>query len=118
MKTNKVVSITKRKQGISEKLIENFMILANETVASHIYYMQLPFIYRIHNNPDEIKIDNTLEIIEKLGYKLVHLQNAYTGGQKAIQNIKKRQKFFCRFAFVLGVLRLTKGIRCIIMLGC
>lgn len=69
----------------AEKIIENFMIIANETVATHFYWQELPFVYRVHNNPDEIKIDNTIELINKLGYKLTHIQNAY--GQKAIQNI-------------------------------
>lgn len=74
-----------RKQGISEKIIENFMIAANETIATHFYWRSLPFIYRIHNDPDELKLENTIELIQKLGYKLVRIQNAY--GQKAIQNI-------------------------------
>lgn len=71
----------------AEKIIENFMIIANETVANHFYWRDIPFVYRIHNNPDEIKLDNTIDLISKLGYKLVHIQNAY--GQKAIQNILK-----------------------------
>lgn len=69
----------------SEKIIENFMIIANETVATHFYWQELPFVYRVHNNPDEIKLDNTIDLINKLGYKLTHIQNAY--GQKAIQSI-------------------------------
>ena len=42
--THQVERIEQRIQGEAEKLIENFMILANETVASNIYYQQLPFI--------------------------------------------------------------------------
>ena len=47
--THKIKDIQVRKQLKAEKLIENFMILANQVVASHIYYMQLPFIYRVHD---------------------------------------------------------------------
>ena len=81
---NKPQEFIKINSGEAEKLIENFMILANEVVATHFYWRHLPFVYRVHSNPDEIKIDNTLEIIDKI-YKLTRIQNAY--GQKAIQSI-------------------------------
>ena len=55
-KTHQIDRLEPRVQGESEKLIENFMILANETVASHIYYQQLPFIYRIHPAPSIEKL--------------------------------------------------------------
>ena len=69
----------------AEKIIENFMILANEVVATHFHWCDTPFVYRIHNNPDEIKLGKTIELIQNLGYKLVRIQNAY--GQKALQRI-------------------------------
>lgn len=53
-----------------EKLIEDFMIAANETVASHIYNMGLPFIYRVHGTPKQEKIDNFINLINQMGYKL------------------------------------------------
>ena len=73
------------KIGQAEKIIENFMILANETVATHFYWRNIPFIYRVHNSPDELKVENTIDLIKKLNYKLVRIQNAY--GQKALQKI-------------------------------
>ena len=82
---DKLVNFEQRLGGDSEKLIENFMIIANETVATDFYWRQLPFVYRVHNNPDELKLEDTIELINNLGYKLVRIQNAY--GQKAIQNI-------------------------------
>ncbi len=53
-----------------EKLIEDFMIAANETVASHIYNMDLPFIYRIHGKPNTEKIDDFTNLLKVLGYSL------------------------------------------------
>ena len=53
-----------------EKLIEDFMIAANETVASHIYNMDLPFIYRVHGTPNQDKIDDFTNLLKALGYKL------------------------------------------------
>lgn len=54
----------------AEKLIESFMILANETVASHIYNMELPFIYRVHGEPNSEKIDDFVNLVKLLGYEL------------------------------------------------
>ena len=42
--TGKAIDVTLRNRGTGEKLIEDFMIAANETVATHIYFMELPFI--------------------------------------------------------------------------
>ena len=66
----KAIDIVKRERGTGEKLIEDFMIAANETVASHVYFMELPFLYRIHGEPSEEKINNFLKFISVLGYKV------------------------------------------------
>ncbi len=60
--------IVKRERGVGENLIEDFMIIANECVATHIFYMELPFIYRIHEYPKEEKIREFLSYIGTLGY--------------------------------------------------
>ena len=59
-----------RARGEGEKLIEDFMIQANETVATHIFYMELPFIYRIHEYPKEDKIRSFLTFLGTLGYSV------------------------------------------------
>ena len=66
----RAIDILKRERGAGEKLIEDFMILANETVASTISYMDLPFIYRVHGTPDEDKIKQFLGLTSILGYKV------------------------------------------------
>ncbi len=53
-----------------EKMIEDFMIAANETVANHIYNMDLPFIYRTHGKPNTEKIDDFTNLLKILGYTL------------------------------------------------
>jgi len=60
--------VVKRYRGVGENLIEDFMIAANECVASHIFYMELPFIYRVHEYPEEEKIRDYLKFISSLGY--------------------------------------------------
>lgn len=59
-----------RDRGIGENLIEDFMIQANECVATHIFYMDLPFIYRIHEYPKEDKIKTFLQFVSSLGYSV------------------------------------------------
>ena len=59
-----------RDRSAGEKLIEDFMIAANECVATHIFYMELPFIYRIHDVPKEEKIRSYLSFIATLGYQI------------------------------------------------
>ena len=65
-----VVGIEKRVREDAERMIEDFMIAANETVATHIYNMDLPFIYRVHDIPNADKIDKFLKLISLLGYKV------------------------------------------------
>ena len=62
------IDIKPRERGIGENLIEDFMIVANECVASHIFYLDLPGIYRIHEEPKEEKIRDFLNYIGILGY--------------------------------------------------
>ena len=62
--------ITVRERGTGEDLIEDFMIAANECVASHIYFMNLPFIYRVHEMPKEEKIRSFLGFVSNLGYQV------------------------------------------------
>lgn len=57
-----------RNRGRGENIIEDFMIQANECVATHIFYMDLPFIYRIHEYPKEEKIRDFMTFLQSLGY--------------------------------------------------
>lgn len=59
-----------RERGMGENLIEDFMIAANECVATHIYFMNLPFIYRVHEYPKEEKITSFLGFVSSLGYQV------------------------------------------------
>jgi len=66
----RAIDIVKREREDGEKLIEDFMIAANETVASHIYNMDLPFIYRVHGTPNNEKVDDFVNLVKLLGYEL------------------------------------------------
>lgn len=64
------INISPRKRGTSHKMIEEFMLLANETVASHVSHMELPFIYRVHAQPSPEKLKEFLRFSQNLGYNL------------------------------------------------
>ena len=64
------IDVIRDEREDGEKLIEDFMIIANETVATHIYNMDLPFIYRIHSNPSPEKISDFVNLLKILGYRL------------------------------------------------
>ena len=66
----KAIDVVLRNRGLGEKLIEDFMIAANEAVATTIYFMDLPFIYRVHGEPSEEKIQKFLSFVSSLGYTI------------------------------------------------
>ena len=78
------IDVVLRERGTGEKLIEDFMIAANETVARHIAYMEYPFIYRVHGEPNEEKINNFLNFVSILGHS-VHKMKKIT--PKAMQDL-------------------------------
>ena len=65
--SGKAIDIVLRDRGEGEKLIEDFMVRANETVASHFFYMDLPSLYRVHGMPDEERLQRFLNILSGLG---------------------------------------------------
>ncbi len=84
----KPTEVVLRERGEGEKLIEDFMIAANECVASHIYFMNLPFIYRVHEVPKEEKIRDYLTFVSSLGYTVTG--NVKSSDPKSVQNIIKQ----------------------------
>ena len=93
--TGKAIDVVKRERGTGEKLIEDFMIAANETVATHIYYMELPFLYRVHGVPSEEKIANFLKFISVLGYnvKLTSKEIYPTTLQDLLSQLKDKKEY-------------------------
>ncbi len=63
------VEIGVRERGDAEKLIEDFMIIANETVASDFFGAGYPLIYRVHDRPESEKLKNLAEFLKTLGIK-------------------------------------------------
>jgi ribonuclease R len=63
-----IKDLTIRERQDAEKLIEEFMLVANQVVATHIFSQKLPFIYRIHELPNQDKLTYILNFLERLGY--------------------------------------------------
>lgn len=57
-------------RNVATKIIEDFMLIANETVAQHFYWMEVPFVYRTHENPDPEKISKLSTFIRNFGYTI------------------------------------------------
>ncbi|WP_032122208.1 ribonuclease R [Clostridium amazonitimonense] len=69
-KMGKPVDIKPYDREIANRIIEEFMLVCNETIAEHMYWANIPFVYRIHENPDEEKLQKFSEFVYNLGYFL------------------------------------------------
>ena len=88
--TGEAIDVVLRERGTGEKLIEDFMIAANETVASHFHNMDYPLIYRVHGEPSEEKMTNFMHLVSVLGYTVHANMNKIT--PKTIQDILEQLK--------------------------
>jgi len=66
----KPVDVVPYERGIANRVIEEFMLTANETVAEHMFWLNVPFVYRIHEDPDEEKLIHFSEFAHNLGYPI------------------------------------------------
>ncbi|HHY42627.1 MAG TPA: ribonuclease R [Thermoanaerobacterales bacterium] len=83
------VDVKKEERRIGNRIIEEFMIAANEVVAEHIFWLKIPLIYRIHEDPDDEKIRSLKEFLYGLGYTLKGTQNLKP---KSLQQILEKAK--------------------------
>ena len=85
---NKAVKdIVLRSRGEAERIIEDFMVIANETVAEKLFWEEIPAIYRVHEDPDKAKVQALNETLIKFGYSLKGLEEMHPG---KFQNIIER----------------------------
>ncbi|MDQ6422727.1 ribonuclease R [Paenibacillus sp. LHD-117] len=64
----KAVDIVKRERSVAEQIIEEFMLVANETVSEHFHWLRVPFLYRIHEDPDQDKLMTFMQFAANFGY--------------------------------------------------
>ena len=85
-------------RNVATDIIEDFMLAANETVAQHFYWMELPFVYRIHDVPDGERIQKLSAIINNFGYYMKSIGRA--GAKVSSEEIhpKEIQKLLAKIA--------------------
>lgn len=64
------IDVVLRQREIAERIIEDFMLAANETVAEHFHWMDVPFIYRVHEHPKPEKLERFYKLARALGYEI------------------------------------------------
>ncbi|MBU5364920.1 ribonuclease R [Enterococcus devriesei] len=86
------MDIELRERGVGERLIESFMLAANETVAEHFNRLKLPFIYRIHEQPKEEKMQRFFDFASALGILVKGTKNTITPKdlQKVIDEVEDK----------------------------
>lgn len=89
----KPIGVEARERTISHKLIEEFMLVCNETVAEHMFWTQLPFVYRVHEEPKSEKIQALSEFIRTFGYR-IHYQDTVHPSvlQKLLEDISGKRE--------------------------
>jgi ribonuclease R len=83
---NKPIDVKKYELTISNNIIEDFMLIANETVAERFYWLEVPFMYRVHDLPDTEKLENFVRFIYNYGYRIKGLNSLKP---KAFQSLLK-----------------------------
>lgn len=85
----KPIDIKPYDRAIANRIIEEFMLVCNETIAEHMFWTNLPFVYRIHEEPDEEKLEKFKEFVYNLGYVVRWGQEAHP---RALQDILEKVK--------------------------
>ena len=85
-------------RNVATDIIEDFMLAANETVAQHFYWLELPFVYRVHDVPDGERIQKLSAIINNFGYYMKSVGR--TGAKVSSEEIhpKEIQKLLAKIA--------------------
>ncbi|KUO77527.1 MAG: ribonuclease R [Clostridia bacterium BRH_c25] len=85
----KPIDIRPYERGVSERIIEEFMLVCNETIAEDMYWKELPFVYRVHEDPNAEKLQAFNEFIFNFGYHLKGLAEIHP---KALQQLTDQIK--------------------------
>lgn len=92
------IEIKPYERNTANMLIEDFMLAANETVAQHFYWMEIPFVYRVHDKPDTEKIQKLNVFINNLGYYMKSVGRARKKVSDEEVHPKEIQKLLAKVA--------------------
>ncbi|MEG1870763.1 MAG: ribonuclease R, partial [Peptostreptococcaceae bacterium] len=85
----KPIDIKPYEREIANRMIEEFMLVCNETIAEYMFWSNLPFVYRVHEDPDEEKLERFREFIYNLGYTMKVTQDIHP---RMLQDILEKVK--------------------------
>lgn len=102
------VDIYKEERRVANKIIEEFMILCNEVVAEDYFWLEIPFLYRIHEEPEEERINSLNSTIRHLGYKLNTQNLSSRDVQDLINEVKGKEEELFVSTLVLRSMRKAK----------
>ncbi len=85
----KPIDVKKYDRRIANRIIEEFMLVCNETVAEYMYWAEMPFVYRVHEDPSEEKINEFNKFIHNFGYHIKGLQEVHP---KELQSLIEKVK--------------------------
>lgn len=86
------IEVKKEERGKSQRIIESFMLAANEVVAETAYWSELPFIYRVHEAPSNEKLTEFNNFIKNFGYSIKVKVDSDTIHPKVLQEISEKVK--------------------------
>lgn len=84
------ITIETAERRIANRIIEEFMLIANETVAEHFYWLDTPFVYRVHENPDQDRMDEFKTFVR--GFGVVMKGNTESVHPRVLSDILKQVK--------------------------
>ncbi|MGL5150504.1 MAG: ribonuclease R [Clostridium sp.] len=89
----KPIDIKPYERAIANKIIEEFMLICNETVAEHMFWTHLPFVYRVHENPHDEKLEKFKEFVYNLGYAVRWGQEVHPRHlQEVLEKVKGKKE--------------------------
>ena len=86
----KAINVTKYETNFADEIIEQFMLTANETVAETFFFLEAPFIYRVHESPDFDKVKETNKFLFNIGERIKASEDNITS--KAFSDVLERLK--------------------------
>ncbi len=106
----KVINIGKYETSFSNEIIEQFMLIANETIAEKFYWLQAPFIYRVHEDPDIDKVKELNKFLFNFGMNIkISNEKVYpTEFSKILEQIKGKEEEKVVSNLILRTLKVAK----------
>ncbi|SHJ99797.1 ribonuclease R [Hathewaya proteolytica DSM 3090] len=91
--TGKPIDIRPFDRAVANRIIEEFMLVCNETVAEYMYWAKMPFVYRIHEDPDEEKLAHFRDFVYNLGYVMKSNKEIHPSQfQEILEDIKGKKE--------------------------